>query len=81
MVKFAVGPCQVVSAWLHGSRLLPELEGDCGVNVGKPLLGRVTPGKGGSGVLIVGKGGGVSVGSGVGLAVSVGIGVLVGNAC
>src|SRR5512147_748520 len=33
-VKYAVGPCQDVRGWLHGSWLVPELETTCGVNVG-----------------------------------------------
>ena len=79
IVKFAVGPCQEIKGWLHGS-LLPELEEDGGVNVGK-AVGNAKPGASNSGVLEVGKAGGLSVGRGIGLAVSVGgIEVLVGIA-
>ncbi len=81
MVKFAVGPCQDVKAWLHRSWLFPELEleGAWGVNAGKPV-GATIPGDSVAGVPIVGKGGTVSVGRGIGLAVSVGTAVLVGIA-
>ncbi len=81
MLKVAVGPCQDVKGWLHGSWLLPEFEfeGAWGVNAGK-LVGTAIPGESVAGVPIVGKGGTVSVGRGIGLAVSVGTGVFVGIA-
>lgn len=85
MLKFAVGPCQLVKGWLHGSWLLPppELEGACGVNVGKAVGKAIAPGAvvASAPVPWVGKGGMVLVGRGMGLAVSVGRGVLVGMAC
>lgn len=79
MAKFAVGPCQEVSAWLQMPWLSPELDVGWACDAGcvdKPVGVGTRPG-----VPEVGKGMGVLVGGAVGLGGLVGgIVVAVGNA-